>query len=74
MKNEKTYYAKQSISLAEEAKQSIVVPSDIITECNDDRLLGMRVRGMLSNKVRECNEHITHMKSFIENEEGKGNL
>ena len=53
MKNEKTYYAKQSISLAEEAKQSIVVPSDIITECN---------------------EHINYMKSFIENEEGKGNM
>lgn len=74
MSNNKTYYARQAIKLSEEAKQSIVVPSDIITSCNDDRLLGMRVRGMLINKVRECNEHITHMKSFIENEEGKGNL
>lgn len=74
MANNRKYYAKQAIALAEEAKQSIVVPSDIITSCNDDRLLGMRVRGMLINKVRECNEHITHMKSFIENEEGKGNL
>jgi hypothetical protein len=74
MSKDRTYYAKQAIALAEEAKQSIVVPSNIITECNDDRLLGMRVRGMLINKVRECDEHITHMKSFIENEEGKGNL
>ena len=74
MKNEKSFYAKQAIVLAEEAKQSIVVPSNVIMECNDDRLLGMRVRGMLINKVRECDEHITYMKSFIENEERKGNL
>jgi hypothetical protein len=65
MKNEKSFYAKQAIALAEEAKQSIVVPSNIITECNDDRLLGMRVRGMLINKVRECDEHITYMKTLI---------
>jgi hypothetical protein len=67
MGNEKTYYARQSIKISEEAKQSIVVPSDIINECNDDRFLGMRVRGMLINKVRECDEHIIYMKSFIEN-------
>jgi hypothetical protein len=72
--NEKAFYAKQSIELAEEAKQSIVVPSNIIIECNDDRLLGMRVRGMLINKVRECDEHITYMKSLIENGKGKSNL
>jgi hypothetical protein len=74
MSKDRTYYAKQAIALAEDAKQSIVVSSNIITECNDDRLLGMRVRGMLINKVRECDEHINYMKSFIENEEGKGNL
>jgi hypothetical protein len=74
MSKDRTYYAKQAIALAEDAKQSIIVSSNIITECNDDRLLGMRVRGMLINKVRECDEHINYMKSFIENEEGKGNL
>lgn len=74
MTNSKSYYTKQAIKLAEEAKLSITVPADIITGCNDDRLLGMRVRGMLINKVRECDEHINYMKSFIENEEGKGNL
>jgi hypothetical protein len=69
--NEKAFYAKQSIALAEEAKQSIIVPSNVIMECNDDRLLGMRVRGMLINKVRECDEHIAHMKASIED---TGNL
>jgi len=72
MGNEKTYYARQSIKISEEAKQSIVVPSNIITECNDDRLLGMRVRGMLITKIKECDEHINYMKSFIEN--GKNNM
>ena len=65
--NEKAFYAKQSIALAEEAKQSIIVPSNVIMECNDDRLLGMRV----INKVRECDEHIAHMKASIED---TGNL
>lgn len=69
MKNERTYYAHQSIKLAEEAMKSIVVPSDVILDCNDDRLLGMRVRGMLIDKIRQSEEHIIHMKSFIENEE-----
>ena len=74
MSKERTYYAKQSIKLSEDAKQSIVISSDMINDCNDDRLLGMRVRGMLINKVRECDEHINYMKSFIENEEGRSNL
>jgi hypothetical protein len=74
MNNSKAFYTKQAIALAEEAKQSIVVPSNIIIECNDDRLLGMRVRGMLINKVRECDEHITYMKSLMENGEGKSNM
>ena len=54
MKNEKSFYAKQAIVLAEEAKQSIVVPSNVIMECNDDRLLGMRVRGMLVFNAPPC--------------------
>ncbi len=74
MKNEKSFYAKQAIVLAEEAKQSIIVPSNVIMECNDDRLLGMRVRGMLINKVRECDEHIVYMKTLIQNGEGKSNM
>jgi hypothetical protein len=69
--NEKAFYAKQSIALAEEAKQSIIVPSNVIMECNDDRLLGMRVRGMLINKIRECDEHIVSMKASIKD---TGNL
>ena len=74
MGNDKTYYARQAIKISEEAKQSIVVPADVITSCNDDRLLGMRVRGMLINKVRECDEHINHMKKLIEDGEGKSNM
>jgi len=74
MASEKTYYARQSIKLAEESKRSIVVPSDVILECNDDRLLGMRVRGMLIDKLKQCDEHIDRMKTFIENEEGKTNM
>jgi hypothetical protein len=37
MNNSKAFYTKQAIALAEEAKQSIVVPSNIIIECNDDQ-------------------------------------
>lgn len=67
MRDEKTYYCNQAIKLSEEAKLSILISSDIIIECNDDRLLGMRVRGMLINKIRECDQHINHMKSLIAN-------
>lgn len=60
---EKEYYNKKRIELAEEAKTFIVVPSDIITECVDDRLLGMRIRGMLINKIRDCDQTINNIKS-----------
>ena len=73
MGNDKKYYTKESIRLSELAKLSIDVPANVITECNDDRLLGMRVRGMLITKVKECDEYINHMKSFLD-EEGKSNM
>lgn len=60
---EKEYYNKKRIELAEEAKTFILVTSDIITECNDDRLLGMRIRGMLINKIRDCDQTINNIKS-----------
>ncbi len=61
--NEKEYYNRKRIELAEDAKNFIVVQSNIITECDDDRLLGMRIRGMLINKVRDCDQIINNIKS-----------
>ncbi len=64
----KTYnpYIKQAIELSEEAKNTIVVPREVIESTTDDRLLGMRVRGILIDKIRKCDEHIEHMKSLKE--------
>lgn len=64
--NEKEFYNKKRIELAEEAKKFIVVQSETILECGDDRLLGMRIRGMLINKIRECDQNIETIKKESE--------
>ena len=60
-------YIKQAIEDSEESKKSIVVSREMIESTTDDRLLGMMVRGMLITKIRNCDEHIEHMKSLKEN-------
>jgi hypothetical protein len=60
-------YIKQAIETAEESKKNITISREIIESTNDDRLLGMLVRGMFIEKIRNCDEYIEHMKSLKEN-------
>lgn len=59
-------YIKQAIELSEESKKSVTVSRELIESTTDDRLLGMYVRGLLITKLKQCDEHIDHMKKFEE--------
>jgi hypothetical protein len=66
---EKRYnpYIKQSIEASEESKKTITISKDLIDSVTDDKVLGMLIRRMLVDKIKQCDEHIEHMKSLKEN-------
>lgn len=63
-RTEKEIYRRQSIELAENAKQQIVIPSSVILETDDDFVLGSLVRKMFQNKIQELNEQLAHLKNL----------
>jgi hypothetical protein len=66
---EKRYnpYIKQAIETSEESKKTITISKDLIDSVTDDKVLGMLIRRMLVDKIKQCDEHIEHMKSLKEN-------
>lgn len=66
---EKRYnpYIKQAIEASEESKKTITISKDLIDSVTDDKVLGMLIRRMLVDKIKQCDEHIEHMKSLKEN-------
>lgn len=66
---EKRYnpYIKQSIEASEESKKTITISKDLIDSVTDDKVLGMLIRRMFVDKIKQCDEHIEHMKSLKEN-------
>jgi hypothetical protein len=66
---EKRYnpYIKQAIEASEESKKTITISKDLIDSVTDDKVLGMLIRRMFVDKIKQCDEHIEHMKSLKEN-------
>lgn len=66
---EKRYnpYIKQAIDSTEESKKNIIISRELIESITDDKLLGMKIREMLIDKIKNCDEYIEHMKSLKEN-------
>lgn len=63
-KTEKEIYRQQGIELAQEAKLSLIVPSSVILNTDDDFVLGQKVREMYQNKIQGIEEYINHMKTY----------
>lgn len=57
-------YIKQGIELAEESKNQLVISRELIESIHDNRELGIKIREMYQQKVRDCDEYIKHMKSI----------
>jgi len=60
-------YIKQAIELSEKAKKTITISKELIESIDDNALLGILIRRMLLEKIKECDKHIEHMKSLKEN-------
>jgi len=58
------YYHRRIIEDAEEWKNFINVPAQVIEENVDDREPGRIVREMLAKKVEQANEHINYIKNI----------
>ena len=66
MKNNYNPYINQAIEIAENSKRELTISRDLIESIKDDRLLGVKVRLLFMDKIKECDQYIEHMKSLKE--------
>lgn len=64
MNNRYNPYIKQAIETTEESKKNILITRELIESTPDDKTLGMMIREMLANKLKNCDEYIEHMMSL----------
>lgn len=61
---ERKLYIKQIEQLCEEGKKSLIVPSELIHSTIDDAELGKMIRNLMKQKIEDCENHVTYMKSL----------
>lgn len=65
---ERKYYFKQMIEMAEYDLQSLKLESSIIKEQSNDMELGKTIRGIWNKKESELKKRIEFLKKELENE------
>ena len=65
---ERKYYFKQMIEMAEYDLQSLKLESSIIKEQSNDMELGKTIRGIWNKKEAELKKRIEFLKKELENE------